>query len=124
MTSPSFLARGAQVIQAPVRLELPNGSAAMQMGFVVCTAGDFLDDREGAARQIAAALTLADRTDEIEAAARQAERLIADMSRHLPDMALPDYALLNEAPLRLRELIGWTQAARAQIAGAPAGQAA
>lgn len=119
-----FVARGETVWHGSVPVVMHDGGTALRLGFPLCTINHDICAPAEAARQIAAGLNLVQRLDGIEDAARQAERLIAAMSRHLPDMALPDYALLNEAPIRLRELIGWTQACRAQIAGLPAGQAA
>lgn len=119
MMFPHFIARGAQVQQAPQRLEGPDGMSAMQLGFIVCTVDSNLDDREAVARQIAAGLTLIQRIDAIETAARDAERLIDDMTRFAGQMSLRDYALLNEAPGELRQLINWAQITRAAMAGMP-----
>lgn len=117
MMFPHFTAAGALVRQAPMRIERPDGLTALQLGFVVCTVTSDLDDREGAARQIAAGLTLIQRIETIEQTARNAERLIDDMTRFAGQMSLPDYALLNEVPGQLRQLIGWAQTTRAAMAG-------
>ena len=117
MMFPAFTARGAQVWQAPLRLENPDGTAAMQLCFVICTVDSNFDDRAHVARQIAAGLTLVQRIEAFEKAARDAERLIDHMTRFVGKMSLPDHALLNEAPGQLRDLIGWAQLTRAAMAG-------
>lgn len=56
------------------------------------------------ARDLATGRLIAASPDLLEAA-QEAEKLIEDMARFVGQMALKDYALFNEAPIKLRAAI-------------------
>lgn len=114
-----YAARGETVWHGATSIDRQDGTRSLRLGFPVCAINHDICAPAVAARQVAAGLNLIQRIAGIEAAARDAERLIDDMTRFAGQMALRDYALLNEVPARLRELIGWAAACRAEIAGTP-----
>lgn len=118
-----FTARFGKVWHGARRVDYPDGTVGLSLGFVVAEVNHDIEARDAAARQLAAAMNLIQRLDGLDQAARDAERLIADMSRHLPDMALPDYALLNEAPIALRRMLAWLAETRTTMAGPGQGAA-
>ena len=117
MTFPNFVARGAQVWQAPLRIEQPDGTAAIQLGHVICAVENNFDDRAMVARQIAAALTLVQRLDTIDQTALAANHLIADLSAHIGRLSLPNYGALIEVLVALNQLHGWAVETRRRMAG-------